>query len=113
MTLCVVQDFADSLIVWANDDDSLFLHFIVESSFGISDPWRVSLGDIGGFCGDYGTGLYAGEDGNMYFAPTDTWIDQDDDTGMLTILVRGPYDIHALRGRNVLNPSPPMKFPVE
>jgi len=71
----------------------------------------VSLGGIRDLGGDYGAGLYAGEDGNMYYAPIDTWVDQDDDTRMLIVPVRGPYAISALGGRNVLNPSLPTKFP--
>jgi len=59
----------------------------------------------------WGTALYAAEDGYMYYAPVEGWYEQDEETGVLTIPVRGPYEIRALGGRNILDPSPTSRFP--
>jgi hypothetical protein len=55
-----------------------------------------------------GAALYAAEDGYMYYSPAEGWFDQDEaETGVLTIRLCGPYEIHALGVRNLLDCSAP------
>ena len=47
----------------------------------------------------------------MYYSAAEGWFDQDEETGVLTIPVCGPYEIRALGARNLLDPNPTVGYP--
>ena len=98
---CVVdfEEFYDEWVTLGKrDDESGFWTGHVRLGDGheiykLDTGWKiilgVSMGGIRGFdC--RGAGLYAAEDGFMYYSPVKGWFDQDEETGVLTIPVFGP-----------------------
>ena len=73
--------------------------------------WVRAWGGIGDFECWGGAALYAAEDGYMYYSPAQGWFDQDEEAGVLTIPVFGPYEIRALGARNLLDPNPTVGYP--
>jgi hypothetical protein len=71
----------------------------------------VDMGGIRDFECLGGAALFAAENGYMYYAHAQGWFDQDEETGVLTIPVCGPYEIRALGARNILNPNPTLRCP--
>jgi len=71
----------------------------------------VRIGGIKDFDCLGGAELFAGQDRFMYYADREGSCDRDEDTGLLSVIAYGPYQIKALGGRNVLDPHPTTRCP--
>ena len=99
---CVVnfEEFYDEWVTFGRrDDESGFWtghvmlgvgHEIYKLDNGGEIFLGVGMGGIRDFECWGGAGLYAAEDGFMYYSPAQGWFDQDEETGVLTIPVFGP-----------------------